>query len=117
MLAGLLELVPVLGTAVGFLPALLIAMTVSPLTSMLTTLFYILVFVVESRFLAKHLIKPSVKLHPVTAILAIMIGAIIWGVIGIVIVLPLVVAGKVILEILYLRKDDYANLLKQWERE
>ena len=98
MLAGILEIVPIIGPIVSAVPAIMIAFTVSPATALMVTIFYILVQELENKLLVPQVMKHSVGLNPVTIIIIILIGAKLMGIIGILLSVPIASVVYVVLE-------------------
>lgn len=98
--AAILTIVPYAGTfAGGFFPFLFTLLTTSTVWQPIAVIA--LFFIVQ--FLEDNLIKPKViggqiDLNPFTAILALLIGGLIWGIPGFVLALPYMAMTKIILE-------------------
>src|SRR3989344_1773777 len=88
LLAGLFEIIPVIGPIVSAIPAILIALTISPTTALLVTIFYILVQELENKLLVPKVMQYSVGLHPVTIIIVLLVGAKLMGILGIFLAVP-----------------------------
>ena len=73
-LAGIVELVPMLGPFLGAIPALLVASTQSSTTVVWTAVAFIVIQPFESNVLVPRLTGHAVGLHPVAAMLAVLEG-------------------------------------------
>jgi predicted PurR-regulated permease PerM len=98
ILAGALEIVPVMGPIIAAIPAILIAFTISPGTALVVTIFYILVQELENKLLVPKIMQYTVGLNPVTTIIIILIGAKLMGILGILLAVPVASVIYVILE-------------------
>ena len=98
IIAGALEIVPVMGPIIAAIPAILIAFTISPTTALVVTVFYILVQELENKLLVPKVMQYTVGLNPVTIIIIILIGAKLMGVLGILLSIPVASVVYVILE-------------------
>lgn len=87
-LAGLFELVPFVGPIVSGAIGIVSGLTVSTALGLYTLIFFLVAQQLESNVLVPLLSRRSVGLHPVIVIVAILIGAEIGGVLGIVISVP-----------------------------
>ncbi len=102
LLGGLLEIVPYIGPLAAFVPAVLLAATVSPWTAFFVALAYIIIQQIENHLIVPLVMKKAVGLNPVVIILSLLIGARLAGVQGIILAVPFVTAAEVIL-------DDFLN--------
>jgi len=98
ILAGALEIIPVMGPIIAAIPAILIAFTISPATALIVTIFYILVQELENKLLVPKIMQYTVGLNPVTTIIIILIGAKLMGILGILLAVPAASVIYVILE-------------------
>jgi len=98
ILAGALEIIPVMGPLIAAIPAILIAFTISPTTALIVTGFYILTQELENKILVPKVMQHAVGLNPVTIIIIILIGAKLMGVLGILLSIPVASIIYVLLE-------------------
>lgn len=89
LIAGLSDFIPVIGFPLSAIPAILLALTVSPKTALLVVGFYIAYNTVENYLLSPWAYGNRMKLSNVAVILAFAVGAQVAGVIGALIALPL----------------------------
>ncbi len=109
-LAAIFNLVPYLGPIIGVLPAVLLGLTVSPLTSVLAIVVFLLANQLEGHVLSPLILSRSTNLHPVTVLLAIMAGLGLFGLVGALLAVPLVALLKVVLEEYLLTRPAYATV-------
>ena len=95
ILGGLTEFIPYLGPILGGIPAVLVAFTQSPVIGLLTLLLYVLVQQLENHVLTPKIIEKAVGLHPVISIVALLVGAKLFGVAGAILAIPVTTAGAV----------------------
>jgi predicted PurR-regulated permease PerM len=88
LLAGVLEIIPIIGPIISAIPAILIALAISPTTALVVTIFYILVQELENKLLVPKVMQKTVGLHPVTIIIVLLIGAKLMGTLGILLAVP-----------------------------
>lgn len=89
IMAGILELVPFVGPIIAGGFATLLALSQSTILGLWTLIFFIAVQQLENHILVPLLIKKLVGLNPVTVILAILVGAKLGGILGILLAVPL----------------------------
>lgn len=85
---GLAEIIPYLGPWISAIPAVLIAFTVSPLAALIVAIAYIAIQQLEASLLAPKIIGKAVGLSPVIVILALLAGAKLMGLVGILVAVP-----------------------------
>lgn len=86
---GILEIVPFVGPIVAGGLAVLLALSQSPILGLWTLIFFIIAQQLENHILVPLLIKKLVGLNPVTVILAILVGAKLGGILGILLAVPI----------------------------
>lgn len=108
-LAAIFNLVPYLGPIVGALPAIVLGLTVSPLTAVLAIVVFLIANQVEGNLLSPLILARSTNLHPVTVLLAIMIGFGFFGFVGALLAVPTAALGKVVLEEYLLKRPAFTG--------
>ncbi len=106
-LAALFNLVPYLGPIVGMIPAVILGFTVSPLTALLAVVVFVVANQIEGNLLGPYILSKSTNLHPVTVLLAILIGAGLFGLLGALLAVPVAALLKVVLEEYLLKRPAY----------
>jgi predicted PurR-regulated permease PerM len=96
LIAALTEFVPIIGPIIGAIPALLIALLTSPLLAVKVVIFYIFIHQLENHIIVPKVMGHSIDLHPVTVILAFLIGAQLFGLAGMILAVPVAAILKVI---------------------
>jgi len=69
--------------------------------------FYIVINIIENYFLAPKIMGDTMDLHPLTVLIAMIIGAYIAGIIGLLVALPVVAAIKIIFNIFVVRREEF----------
>lgn len=99
ILAGILEIVPNIGPIISAVPAVLVALTIHPLTALATVALYFLVQMVENNLLVPKIMQKVVGVNPLISILGLMIGFRLAGPAGAILAIPtIIVAHSIILE-------------------
>lgn len=88
IVAGLTEFMPVIGPIIAAIPAVFIAFNQSPTLALWTLLLYLLVQYLENHFLVPRVMQKAVGLNPLGSIVALLIGAKIGGLFGILLAIP-----------------------------
>jgi len=95
-LAGILDIVPVWGPISASIPILIIAFALSPLTGVLVLTWLLIIYQIEGYLLVPKIMGRAVGISPVLVLVALVLGAKLDGIIGIIIAIP-VAAAVVIL--------------------
>lgn len=97
VLAAILELVPMAGPIIASVPAIILGFIIHPGTGVLVLIFYIVMQYIENHVLVPTVMKKAVGLNPVVVIIALLVGAKLGGIIGMLLAVPL---AAVLMEIL-----------------
>ncbi|MEI7452068.1 MAG: AI-2E family transporter [Candidatus Falkowbacteria bacterium] len=89
VLAGILDLLPLIGSTIAAVPAIILAFTVSPLTGLLTIVLYCAYQEVENDILAPNIYNKVLNLLPFLSFIAVIIGSLLLGVAGAFLALPI----------------------------
>jgi len=90
ILAGILEIVPTIGPIIAAIPAIIVALSISPTTAIFVTLAYVIIQTLENNFIVPKIMQKAVGLNPVIVIVAVTIGAKLMGVVGALLAVPFI---------------------------
>lgn len=96
IIAGVCDVIPVLGIILATAPAMLMALTVSPMTAVWVFVAYFGYHLFETYFLLPRIYGSKLRLSTLSVLLALMVGVTLQGIIGAVLVLPLVAVYPII---------------------
>ena len=94
--AGVLEVIPVIGPIISAIPAILIAVTVSPFLGLGVAAMYVVIQQLENHLIVPQVMKRAVGLNPLVVILAIAIGSRLLGFAGALLAVPFAVVLQII---------------------
>lgn len=97
IIAGLLEIIPIIGPIVSAIPAVIIALTISPNLALTVVSLYILVQMLENNLLVPKIMQAAVGLNPVIVIVGIMVGGNLLGIMGAILSIPIILASSELL--------------------
>jgi predicted PurR-regulated permease PerM len=97
VLAGLLEIVAIIGPILAAVPAILTALLISPVLALAVAALYFIIQQLENHLIVPNVMRKAVGVNPLVTILALMIGAKLAGIAGAVLSVPLVVLIKIVL--------------------
>lgn len=103
VIAFVADLLPVVGTIVMTVPAVLLALTLGPMKALLVFAGYMLYHFIESYFIVPRVYGKQMRLSTLTVLLGIMIGGALQGAVGAILILPFVAAYPIV-ERLWLRE-------------
>lgn len=88
IIAGIFEVIPIIGSFIGgFLPAL-VALTISPLKLVLVLALFLILNQIDTHIFQPIVVGQQVNLHPIAVILAVLIMGELFGLIGVVFAIP-----------------------------
>jgi predicted PurR-regulated permease PerM len=106
LIAGALEIIPNIGPIISAIPAVLIALSVSPLFALSVVALYIVVQQVENNIIVPIIMKRSIGFSPIVSILAIMIGGRLAGVTGAILAVPVLIVCQVLVNKLFIEPSS-----------
>lgn len=106
LIAGLLVFIPFVGPILSAIPAMALALTVSPLMVLWVALLYLGVQQLESNALTPIVMKRAVDLPPALMLLFQMAMSVLFGFIGLLVAVPLLAVARVLVERLYVERLD-----------
>lgn len=98
VLAGLLEFVPMVGPTLGAIPAILVALSISPQAALLVVGYSIVIQVAENNLLVPRVMGRSVGVSPVMVILAVFAFTSLLGITGAFLAIPLAAILQVLMD-------------------
>jgi predicted PurR-regulated permease PerM len=96
LIAGFTEIIPVMGPIISAVPAVFIALTVSPILALATAALYFLIHQLENNLVVPVVMKRAINLSPFLTILSLMIGSQLAGIAGAVLSIPIVLMIRAI---------------------
>lgn len=97
LVAGVTELIPVIGPWLGAIPALLVVLATAPDKFIWVALLYLVVQQLENIFLVPRVQSESLNLHPVMVLAALIVGSEVAGLWGMILGPPFAAAGRGVL--------------------
>lgn len=94
IIMGITNIIPYFGPIIGAVPALIIAVTVSPRMALYVIGLVLLIQLIESNFISPYIVGRSIQIHPVAIIFALLLGGQIAGVLGMILAVPTLTIGK-----------------------
>jgi predicted PurR-regulated permease PerM len=98
IVSGLLEFVPYLGGIVGLILTLLAALTVSPATAVWAFILGAVIGIIGGNFVGPYLLGKAAQVHPAVVIIALLIGGVFGGALGILLAMPVTVIIVILIQ-------------------
>lgn len=108
LLVALLDLIPQIGATIGAVVVTLVALTESPMTAVAAAIFFIAYQQLENWVIYPTVMRSAVKVSNLAAIVAVLVGGTLFGVVGIVLSVPAYAAIRLIGKELVLPRLDNA---------
>lgn len=96
LFAGIMEVVPVMGPIISAIPAMLIALTISPILSLGVAAMFFVIQQLENHLIVPQVMRRAVGLNPLVVILAIAIGSRLLGFAGALLAVPIAVVLQIL---------------------
>ena len=97
LLAGVMELVPVLGPIIGAIPPALLGLLQSSHVMAQVIVFYIIVQQLDSHLIMPKVMGHVINVHPVAIIAGVLIGGHLFGILGMMIAVPVLAVLQVVI--------------------
>lgn len=97
------DIIPYIGPALGFIPAVVIALVENPFKAIIVAGGFVLIQWVENNILAPKILGTTIGLNPLLILISLIIGAGMFGVAGMVFAVPIVATLKIV--IIHFRKE------------
>ncbi|WP_455043498.1 AI-2E family transporter [Granulicatella adiacens] len=110
MIAGLLTIIPYLGSIIGLTPALIIGFVTNPTLALHVFLVFVIEQLIESRVLQPLILGSSLKMHPVTILIILLAAGKMFGLVGLLIAVPVYAVVKVFITHFFAWYKEYSGL-------
>ncbi len=98
LIAGIGEMIPVIGPLLAAIPAVAVALSVSPATALFVAVFFLVQQQVENHVLVPKVMERQVGVSAVVVIVALLLGGSLLGVIGAILAVPTAAILQVLFE-------------------
>ena len=106
LVAGVLEMVPIIGPIISAIPAVLVALTISPGLALTVAALYFIIQQLENNLIVPSVMQKAVGIPPLVTLLALMVGGRLGGTVGIILAVPILLAVETVLRELNIAKND-----------
>lgn len=98
IIAGLLEIIPTIGPVISAVPAIIVALAISPGLAISVVVFYILLQMLENNILVPKIMEKAVGLNPIVIIIGVLIGSKFLGIPGALLAVPFIAMLLIIIK-------------------
>lgn len=98
LVGGIANIIPYFGPILGAIPAVAIALIESPVKAIWTVIVFTIVQQIDNAFISPKIIEGKLGLHPVTTILAVLVGGEFFGILGMLVSVPIAAIIKVVVK-------------------
>lgn len=102
VIAGLLEIVPIIGPIAAAVPPVLVALAQDPIFALWVALIFVIIQQLESNLIIPLVMGGQLKQHPLSIIFAVLIMGGIFGLVGIFLAVPIVATVKILITKFYI---------------
>lgn len=96
VVAGALNVIPYVGSFFGILPSLIVGLVQDPFMVIKVLIVFAIEQTIESRIISPLILGSNLNIHPITIMLLLIAGGDLFGVVGIIIIIPVYAVLKVI---------------------
>ena len=106
VVAGVFELLPIIGPILSAIPAVLLALTAGVQPALAALLLYVVIQQVENNLFVPKIQGDAVELHPTIVMVALVLGGAIGGLLGAILALPIAAASRDVFRYAFHRADQ-----------
>ncbi len=117
LFCAITNVIPYLGPYIGGVPAVIVGFSISPVTGIGTLISIVVVQMIESYFLQPIVMGKTMRLHPVTIMVGLLIFQYFFGIIGMILATPIIASLKIIFQFIDSKLHFKKMLLKDLETE
>ena len=98
LFCAITNIIPYVGPYIGGVPAVIVGLSISPMTGLFALIAVVIAQLLESYFLQPVVMGKTMKLHPVTIMIGLLIFGHFFGIIGMILATPVISILKTILQ-------------------
>ncbi len=106
IIAGLMELIPVLGPALGAIPAILVTLSIDPSKAIWVIVATVLIQMTENHLLVPRIMRNSIGVNPIITILSLVAFSSVFGFPGALVAIPAAAIVQLIIDRIVLSSDS-----------
>ncbi|WP_245578426.1 AI-2E family transporter [Atopobacter phocae] len=111
--AGIMNIVPYLGSFIGMVPAIVIALVTSPIMLVKVLVVFMIEQTLEGRIISPLVLGSSLKIHPLTILFILLAAGKVFGFAGLLLGIPGYAVGKVLIVSIFEWYKKYSNAYEE----
>jgi predicted PurR-regulated permease PerM len=115
--AGILEIVPIFGPAIGAVPALFVALSIDPSKALWVIIATVIIQLLENAVLVPRIMKHSMGVNPIIVLLSLIAFSSVFGFIGALLALPLAAIIQLLVSRVVLTAAETARRVQEKEAQ
>lgn len=117
LFCALTDIIPYFGPYIGAIPAVIVGFTQSPVVGIFCVVSIVIVQLLENNFYQPLIMGHTMKLHPVTIMLGLLIFQHFFGIIGMIVATPVIAAFKIIITFINEKVNVVRMITKEKEEQ
>lgn len=117
IVAGFLNLIPYLGSFLAMIPAVFLAIVAGPVMLVKVLIAFAVEQTIEGRLISPLVLGNQLAIHPVTILLVLLTSGKLFGIIGVILGIPVYAAAKVIISHVFEWYTTISNLYEEKNNE
>ena len=109
LFCAITDIIPYFGPYIGAIPAILVGFTISPVVGVLCIISILVVQLLENNFYQPLIMGHTMKLHPVTIMIGLLVFEHFFGIIGMIVATPVIACLKIIITFI----DEKTNVVEK----
>jgi len=106
IIAGITEMIPIIGPIIGAIPAVLVALAQDPVKALWVALAFLIIQQIENNFIVPKIQGDFLRLHPGVIIMLLVVAGALGGLIFVILVVPFAAMARDMYQYSYLRLGD-----------
>lgn len=115
--AGFLNLIPYLGSFLAMIPAIFLGIVGGPVLLVKVLVVFVIEQTIEGRVISPLVLGSQLDIHPVTILVVLLTSGKLFGVVGVILGIPVYAAAKVIITHIFDWYKDVSSLYHEEERQ
>lgn len=113
LIAGILEIIPIVGPIISAIPAVLVGLSISPILGLAAAALFFIVQQLENHLIVPMVMSKVVGMQPPIVIIALLVGAKLAGVGGAFLAIPILVVTKIVIKELLVEDQKLEDGLQE----
>ena len=113
--AGVLNLVPYLGSFLAMIPALVLGLIAGPIMLLKVIIVFIVEQTIEGRFVSPLILGSQLNIHPITILFVLLTSGSMFGIWGVLLGIPIYASAKVVISAIFEWYKSVSSLYDQTE--